>query len=199
MFSLKSALALFALIAVALGCQSNKESQSSGGGINSAFTAQSTWTSGCFDSDRFGLTMDSRFELSNGSFTRTNRYYSDGTCSDLAIQSVEEGSSSYSGDSTSGAIDFNYSNVEITPLSAAGILALNSVTFCGSNTWSLNQPRDITASSGLDSCWEKTPRTVHDIYQVSGDEIYFGAGSEREKGGSIRPSALDQSRVWKIH
>lgn len=185
-------------IVIVAGCSKKNEEPV---GFASAFVSQSTWTSSCSDSDRFGLTMDSEFSLSSGSFIKVNRYYSDGTCNDLAVQTSETGDVTYSAaDSSTGSIDFSYDNIQVTPKNDAGILALNAVTFCGSNTWSLNDNRDVTQLSGGEACWERTPRTVHDIYRIDGDNLYFGAGSEREKGGSAtRPTALDETRVWKIH
>lgn len=195
--STKLILPLIGATLVAFGCSKKDKEQV---GFTSAFVTQSTWELECSDSDRFGLTMQSRFDIASGNFTKTNRYFSDGSCQDLSIESVEEGSVTYtSSDDSNGAIDFAYDTVQVTPKSDAGILALNAVTFCGSNTWTINETRDLTAFTGGESCWEKTPRTVHDIYQTSGQTIYFGAGSEREKGGSdTRPTALDQSRIWKI-
>ncbi len=170
------------------------------GGVEGAFSSQAVWESSCLDSDRIGLTMRSRFEIEGDAFRKVNQYHSDGSCSDLAVESVEEGTlvRSAAADGTpSGNIDFNYSRVEITPTSR-GLLFLNTVSYCGSNTWQVGETRNVTQVSGRD-CWDQTPRTVRDIYSVNGNDLYFGVGSDKQKSGSTsRPTAPDQNRIWKI-
>ncbi len=180
-------------------CSSDKTENP--GGVEGAFSSQAIWESSCLDSDRFGLTMESRFEIDSDAFTRVNRYHSDGSCSDLSVETVEEGSLvrvPAADGSASGAIDLNYQRIEITPTSESGILALNTVSYCGANTWQVSQMRDVTHQSGT-NCWDQTPRTIRDMYSVSGNNLYFGVGSEKQKSGSAsRPTAPDESRPWKI-
>lgn len=182
-------------------CSSDNSDSGNPGGVDGAFSTQAVWESSCLDSDRFGLTMVSRFVIEGEAFTRTNRYHSDGSCSDLAVESVEEGTlarkASAEG-SPSGEIDLNYQRVDVTPMSAAGILSLNTVSYCGMNTWQVSQQKNITGRSGA-NCWDQTPRTIRDIYYVRGNDLYFGVGSEKQKSGSAsRPTAPDESRPWKI-
>lgn len=197
-------LVLLCTLLLVLGCSKNSSSNELGnpGGVEGAFSSAAIWVSDCFDSDRFGLTMISRFEIEGEAFRRINEYHSDGNCSELAVTSVEEGAMvrtpAASGE-PSGAIDFTYSNIEITPIEQPGILALNAVSYCGSNAWQLNVTKDVTRSSGGSACWDRTPRTLKDIYLVDGHTLIFGVGTEKEKGDSAsRPTALDQTRRWRI-
>lgn len=192
-------LTLFGALSLLVACGSEKSGNP--GGIDGAFSSQAIWESSCLDSDRFGLTMISRFTIDGEAFSRTNQYHSDGSCSDLAVETVEEGSmvrvASTDGSPT-GAIDLNYQRVEITPIGDSGILALNTIYYCGMNTWQVGRLVDVTNLSG-GNCWDRTPRTVRDIYSVSGNSLYFGVGSEKQKSGSAsRPTAPDESRPWKI-
>lgn len=195
----KLSSALICTLLFVAACGSDKSGNP--GGVEGAFSSQATWESNCLDSDRFGLTMHSRFEIEGEAFRRINQYHSDGSCSDIAVETIEEGSLiriPSSDGSPSGAIDLNYQRIEITPMGEPGILALNTVTYCGSNTWTVRQSRDVTNVTG-GNCWEQTPRTVRDIYYVNGSDLYFGVGSEKQKSGSVsRPTAPDESRPWKI-
>lgn len=193
-------LALVTSVLLIGGCGSSDQSGNKGG-VDGAFSSQAVWESSCLDSDRFGLTMLSRFEIEGDAFRRVNQYHSDGTCNDLSVKTIEEGtlvrSDTVEG-APSGNIDLNYQRIDIIPVSEAGILALNTVTYCGSNSWVVNQQINVTGRSG-ENCWDQTPRTVRDIFYVDGNNLYFGVGSEKQKSGSAsRPTAPDQTRVWKI-
>lgn len=196
---LSAKLALLCSVILITGCGSDGSPGREG--VEGAFSSQAIWESGCLDSDRFGLTMFSRFEIEGEAFRRVTQYHSDGTCSELSIESVEEGTlvrTPATDGSPSGSIDFNYQRVDVSPRSQPGINALNAVVFCGSNTWVIGQNRNVTNSSGS-NCWDQTPRTVRDIYSVSGSDITFGVGTEKQKSGSAsRPTALDPNRIWKI-
>ncbi len=192
-------LSLYASVLMVSACSSKNSGNP--GGVEGAFSSQAVWESPCLDSDRMGLTMQSRFEIEGEAFRRVTQYHSDGSCSSLSVESVEEGTllrSAANDGSPSGNIDFNYSRIEITPKADPGTLFLNTVSYCGSNTWQVGQTRNVTANSGSD-CWDQTPRIVRDIYWVSGHDLYFGVGTEKQKSGSTsRPTAPDQNRIWKI-
>lgn len=198
-FRLSAKFVLVCSFTLMVACGSDESD--SRGGIEGAFSSQAVWESSCLDSDRFGLTMLSRFEIEGQAFRRVNQYFSDGTCRDVTIETVEEGSllrTQAADGSASGDIDLNYNRIDIQPVAESGILALNTVTYCGLSNWQIRQARNVTQLSG-GNCWDRTPRTVRDIYFVEGNNLYFGVGSEKQKiGAASRPTAPDQNRVWKI-
>ena len=192
-FYLLSALLLLA------ACSSDKSGNQ--GGVEGAFSSEAIWESSCLDSDQFGLTMRSRFQINGEAFSRTNQYHSDGSCTDLAVETIEEGSLNRvaaTDGSATGSIDFVYQRIDITPVSKNGLNALNTLSFCGMNNWQVGQMRNVTGRSGF-NCWDQTPRTIRDMYFVNGSTLYFGIGSEKQKSGSAsRPTAPDESRPWNI-
>lgn len=197
--------AALALLAFA-GCR-----QGEGGGNPIAAIAQTLratdiqgkWQSGCVRASRIWGYEKKRIELvGQTSFISTTAYGpTDGNCETPIAELEERGTFETGGGSPGGNnIQFLIQRIGLRASNPAGVTLLNSVNVCEVNDWRVGDLRDITAATqqGSLTCWDKTPRTLYDIYTIEGTTMFLGQGNARDKEGpDKRPTRLDRDMPFQ--
>lgn len=145
------------------------EALAQGAGLNGVFQ-QACLALGTYSSS-------STLAYSGGVQTGATTVFMDATCMSAGYSYTIAGPYQVGGpaDSPSGANKLNVTlqSMTLVPLSAAGVTALNTNSFCGLTNWTLNTPQNISGRN----CGGRTytaGQTVHTIFSLSGDTLLMG-------------------------
>lgn len=162
-----------------------------------------TWKSECQNVllDLFGLAAQREEFRIAGDIRKVTTYYETNDCKDAIIEVQETGS--YDNVDKSGdnfEIDIHWDKVELKAINDRGRDLLETVQFCGFETWNVDQYQNVTDRTSdnpvIDRCWTKTPRDQFDLFRVDGDTLYFGSSADKSAPEG-RPTSVDESVPYK--
>ncbi|HEX7676186.1 MAG TPA: hypothetical protein VF412_18560 [Bdellovibrio sp.] len=151
-----------------------------------------------------------------GSYQHLTSNYSDASCAVKQMETVEQGTYQI-GDTESGTsmvqLDRTLSVLTIKPLTAAIVSQLNSQSFCGINSWTLNFAQDVTGRNCSGVLVPSAGATYYDIYSIasvdmpafgglqatSRGDLTFGYNDTSHDGStpSERPNSLSGNYVFR--
>lgn len=163
------------------------------------------WQGACRNQrfDAFGVASASEFYDFGASVTKVTTLYAADNCAEAVIEIRETGSYSL-GDTISAdirALDLNYANVRLKPLTPNAANALNALNACSVSNWVSGEAKDVTSQTGdpvVSRCWTQTPRAVYDAVQFSSDSLRLGVQDDAgdKTSPETRPTAVDEGYVF---
>ena len=159
----------------------------------------------CSGSDILNLSYRQRMTFSGNTFTHERTYFETSDCSDAEAGGTVELTGEFVVDadgiesSDAGAIQLELTKALVTPNQTYLVNALNTVGFCGSNDYTLNQEKEITEGTDEFACpVRELPETLYGAYSVEDDRLYLNNGglSQMSEDGQNRPTILDKNTVY---
>jgi hypothetical protein len=148
-----------------------------------------------------GASYRTEYEFSGNRVTKTEHYYSENDCSELAVSVIYDGTYKKHKEVAPdiNQFDLTYDTVNVIPKSDKGAKLLSNVGFCGSKDWHVDVSVDETPASKQKLCpLASLPEQVFDIYHVQESNLYFGKDSDKKKNSpENRPNELDRNNVFK--
>lgn len=90
-------------------------------------------------------------------------------------------------------MDINFNSLQVLIQTPAGAKAANAMWLCGVNTWVPGQRMDVTTQSWDPRCYNSlVPRSVANVYLMSGNTLYLGTDTKSRVGESSRPTRLER-------
>jgi hypothetical protein len=149
----------------------------------------------------FGASMKSQrvqFRFEGANVHRQTWMYSTRDCSGQEALIFDEGGEIKIHDGQtladgSTAIDFDYRNVDVQVVSAAGAEIANSVKLCSGADWKSGDIRSVNANSEDWNCYSaQVPRQEFNVYRLDGNVLLLGTDLQ-DNSADKRPTGVDQS------
>lgn len=176
-----------------------------GGGLVGA-DMRGEWTSECHDSDLLDLSERVTYLFTGNEFEKRYRFYNDENCNDSsrAVElsyygTYEVVDAKANNEPDAKGLNLEYTRVVALASNQAGQEVLNAANFCGKSDWPVGEEQEITRSSGETKCpVREVPATVHEVYVIQDDRLYFGKTdwfSDQESAGE-RPQEINKEEAF---
>lgn len=151
-----------------------------------------------------------------GSYQHLISAYSDASCSVKQMEMVEQGTYQIGGAESGTSmieLDRTLSVFTIKPVTAAMVTQMNSQSFCGITSWTLNVAQDVTGKTCSGTVIPAVGAVYYDIYSVAQFDMPAWGGSQATYRGdlmfgyddtahdgstpSARPNSLSGNHVYR--
>jgi len=137
----------------------------------------------------------------DGTFQKKFYFYSDENCQNPSFVRQEDGTLTLHGSATpkEGIVtDFSFTKVSIIPDNKGAVTILNSLDYCGVNSYAIGVATDVTAQSSNTLCKgvKHTPRTTYDIIKLTDDSHLVMGEDGSQEDAKARPQNVDTTLVF---
>jgi hypothetical protein len=160
-----------------------------------------TWEGKCAKSDLLDLSEKPYFKFSGNFYQEVHTFYSDADCVSPAVDITYKGELMLheANPEKIRKVDFRFDHVEVAALNPAGKDVLESVGFCGVDTWEVNKAVNLEGKTGTLTCPLRTvPTGEFNLFKLDSEVLYLGKSGLR--GGTTtegsRPTAIETDRPY---
>jgi hypothetical protein len=162
------------------------------------------WQSECSKAALFGnfKSQSERYHFGDdGTFQKKFYFYSDDTCHDPSFVRQEDGTLKFQGKSTPKeglTTDFSFTEVSIVPDNQSAVSELNTLNYCGVNTYAVGQASNVTAQSSNALCIgvKHARRTTYDMLKLIDDNHLALGNDAQEEDVNKRPQNVNTNLVF---
>ncbi len=199
---MKKQLLLTLAAAAAMTVSCSKDQKQDAQNVKEEPNIQKTYATDCAPSEFPTIYSREFYQFKQSDLIQVNEYYSDGNCTQAAVQTRYNGTYEVKGESATipGGRERTYtlSTVNITPLTQGGVDFLkvaDNLTNCKTNDWVVGQPADFTDVASKTGCYlTDVPAsgwlTLKE--ESNGDVVTLS----KPTIGDVKPQSLD-TKVYK--
>lgn len=136
-----------------------------------------SWDGACTSFDKLGLTgVQSKYEFGvDGNFEKSEQFFASDDCSGAAIEYRLVGDFDTSDrDNVPDSISYTIQESFLNLQSESVVKLANTVKLCGRSDWQVGERQEVTGADCEEVLSAKAGDQLQDIYQIDGDELFFG-------------------------